>query len=181
MRACKANSGFTLMEMLVSLFLIILIVTFAAVSVDSVSEEARLQRPATEVKSFAKRAVKSAVAEQRSYSVIFYPSFFLMRETYPEMVEEEQDFGFNLFGDAEDEEALRSIVVYKHELGDGVAVEVRRWNAAEWVAPEEEEWVFEPSGLCEPLSVRFTRKGGYVEIDFNPLTAGVQDERLYIP
>ncbi len=171
-----------MMEMLVSLFLIVIILAIAAVSIESVSDESRLQHPAVEMKAFAKKAVKSAIAEQRSYSIFLYPRFFLMRETYPEIIEEEEeDYGFALFDDEDDVPPVRTVVTIRHDLGSDVGLEVKRWNSKEWIVPQEEEWVFAPSGLCEPLSIRFTRKDGYIEIDFNPLTAGVQDERLYVP
>lgn len=171
------------MEMVVSLFLIVLIISFAAVSMDSVSNESRLRHPSSELNGFAKRALKSAVAEQRSYSVYFYERYFLLRETYPEERIPEEGVALDLFKTpeekAEEEEAM--VTVVRHDLATEVGLEVRRWKSKEWIVPNGVEWVFEPSGLCEPLSVRFTRHDGYVEVDYNPLTAGVQDERLYIP
>ena len=171
-----------MIELLVSLFLVVIIFAIAAVSLDAVSDESRLRQPAAELKSFAKKAVKSAVAEQRSYSIFFHPRYFLMRERFPEVrLEEEDKFSLRTPKDFEDQQEEATIVIFQHDLDDEVGIEVRRWNAEEWAVPEGIEWVFEPSGLCEPLSVRFFRRDGYVEVDFNPLTAGVQDERLYIP
>ena len=169
-----------MMELLVSLFLVVIILAIAAVSLESVSDESRLRRPTSELRSFAKKAVKAAVAQQRSYSIFFYPRYFVMRERYPEVRLEDDEFGAGLIDEVEGEEE-GTVVIFRHDLGDEVGIEVRRWNSEEWLIPEEVEWVFEPSGLCEPLSVRFVRRGGYVEVDFNPLTAGVEDERLYIP
>lgn len=178
----RTAAAFTLIELLVSLFLIMIILTIAAVSIEAVSDESRLRQPAAELKSFAKRAVKSAVAEQRSYSVFFHSKYFLLRETYPEQRVDEDDFALDLFRNSQGlPEEEGTVVVVRHDMAEDLALQVRRWNSEEWIVPEGVEWVFEPSGLCEPLSVRFTRRDGYVEIDFNPLTAGVQEERLYIP
>ncbi len=183
MRGKGTTAGFTMMELLVSLFLVVIILAIAAVSLETVSDESRLRQPVSELTSFAKKAVKAAVAEQRSYSIFFYPRDFLMRERYPAVRLEEDFFKGGAIeeveGEAEDED--ETIVVFRHDLGEELGVEVRRWNREEWEVPNDLEWVFEPSGLCEPLSVRFVRRGGYVEVDFNPLTAGVEDERLYIP
>ena len=37
-------------------------------------------------------------------------------------------------------------------------------------------WVFEHSGLCEPISVRFSSDHGTVGAQFDPLTASVKEE-----
>ena len=105
----------------------------------------------------------------------------MMRERFPEVRIEEDTFSVEMPEGYEEEEEEATVVIFRHDLGEEVGVEVRRWNSDEWEVPNGVEWVFEPSGLCEPLSVRFSRRGGYVEVDFNPLTASVQDERLYIP
>ena len=170
-----------MMELLVSLFLVVIILAIAAVSLETVSDESRLRQPASELRSFAKKAVKSAVSQQRSFSIFFYPRYFLMRERYPEVRLEESPFSVPVIEEVSKEEEDGTFVIFRHDLGDEVGLEVRRWNKEEWEVPNDVEWVFEPSGLCEPLSVRFLRRGGYVEVDFNPLTAGVEDERLYIP
>lgn len=145
--------------------------------------------PATELRSFAKKALKSAVAEQRSYSIYFLPGAFVLEETYPAELEEkeEEDLGGTILGGDEEEEDQPTIeemvVSLRHDLAEDVLLEVRRWNGTEWIIGEEElpqEWEFTPSGLCEPLSVRMSIGEDYVEMDFNPLTAGVEEERSYI-
>ncbi|MEM8955485.1 MAG: type II secretion system protein [Verrucomicrobiota bacterium] len=183
------RDGFTILEMLISLFLIMLILSVAIYSIGSMSKERRLMHPATELRSFAKKALKSSVAEQRSYSIYFLPGAFVLEETYPVETEEEEevDLGGTVLG-GDDEEADRPsieemVVSLRHDLAEDVVLEVRRWNGTEWIIGEEEipqEWEFTPSGLCEPLSVRFSIGEDYVELDFNPLTAGVEEERSYI-
>jgi len=38
------------------------------------------------------------------------------------------------------------------------------------------EWVFQPSGLCDPLSIRLRSPNGWIEQHFSPLTATVEEE-----
>ena len=45
------------------------------------------------------------------------------------------------------------------------------WNAKEFLPPQRQVWIFEHSGLCEPLSVRVDSEHGYVEMTFNALDA----------
>jgi hypothetical protein len=185
----KARSGFTILEMLISMFLIMMILGVAIWSISSTRKERRLMDPAVTLRSFAKKALKSSVAEQRSYSIYFYAHAFVLEETYPVFAEEDAgpgDLGESLFAEEEvGEVPLENMVVsLRHDLAEDVGLEVRRWNSPDWFVGEEElpaEWIFTPSGLCEPLSVRFMIGEGYVEIDFNPLTAGVEEERVYIP
>jgi hypothetical protein len=186
-RKRSARDGFTVLEMLISLFLIMLILTVAIFSIGATSKERRLAHPSMELKSFAKKAMKSSVAEQRSYSIYFYPNAFVLEETYPVLVEEDerQDMGASLFEEEEDEEiSIENMVIsLRHDMAEDVLLEVRHWNGKDWILSDPElpeEWVFTPSGLCEPLSVRFSIEGDYVEIDFNPLTGGVEEERMYI-
>jgi hypothetical protein len=64
-------------------------------------------------------------------------------------------------------------------LPPDMIVEVRRWGQPQWVQLKnkmEAAWVFEQSGLCEPISVRFTNDRGTVGAQFDPLTASVKEE-----
>ena len=59
--------------------------------------------------------------------------------------------------------------------------QVRTWLRDRWRTPDAERWIFQPSGLVEPLTVRFTRADAYVEISFNPLTGEPERERYHFP
>lgn len=60
-------------------------------------------------------------------------------------------------------------------------LEVRRWGSTKWVSPANFAWRFEPNGVCEPIGLRVIRGDASYEMQFHPLTAMPQEERLWIP
>lgn len=65
---------------------------------------------------------------------------------------------------------------------EGVVVRVLRWQERKWRTLDEEQvWAFQPSGLSEPLSIRFEQDRYWVEVDFSPLHGAVVDESYYLP
>lgn len=64
---------------------------------------------------------------------------------------------------------------------------VRRWGAkvTAWYYPEDSKapvitWPFESTGLCEPISIRLERDESWTEIDMDPLTGRINEERSEI-
>ena len=57
---------------------------------------------------------------------------------------------------------------------------MKRWGQNKWQPAAGQAWVALPSGLCEPLSIRFEWGRSFTEMQFNPLTGGVADESTYI-
>ena len=58
---------------------------------------------------------------------------------------------------------------------------VRRWNSAEWLATGKNSihiWRFDPTGLCEPISVRLKLDKSWAEDTYHPLTATIRDSQL---
>ena len=78
-----------------------------------------------------------------------------------------------------------------YELASGMTCHLLFWGKTRWAeagepAPVESEpgrdrWVFQPSGLCNPLRVQFRKESAWIEVAFNPLTADTQEERHYFP
>ncbi len=77
---------------------------------------------------------------------------------------------------AEEETASES-----HPLDGEIKLLLRRWGSQEWEKPEGWVWWFQPSGLCEPISVRFERGAAWIEMDFHAVTATVREERYSFP
>ncbi len=78
-----------------------------------------------------------------------------------------------------------------YQFSGPMACRLLFWGRTRWMEPpqpnEKEQtpvhnrWLFQPSGLCNPLTVQFYRDDMWVEIAFNPLTADIQSERSLIP
>jgi prepilin-type N-terminal cleavage/methylation domain-containing protein len=64
-------------------------------------------------------------------------------------------------------------------LPEGMELEIRPWGATRWVRPEGYQWIFEPSGLCEPIGMRLSLAGSWRELVFHPLTADADDEQAW--
>ena len=67
-----------------------------------------------------------------------------------------------------------------YQLDELMTLEVRRWGEKYFRKPEGDAWVFEPSGICEPIGIKLIHDKGFIEMEFNPLTAKIQDQSLVI-
>lgn len=67
-------------------------------------------------------------------------------------------------------------------LPEGTRVEVRPWGEVEWALVDGTKihrWVFQPSGLCDPLQVRLGVKDQWHELSFELLTGELGAQRFY--
>ncbi len=184
-RPAARSAGFTLIEIVVTLFIVLIILGTAVLSIDSVMKESRLQKEATAVKLAARKSLRTALAERQSYTITFRPTYFTVAPTYPAAVPEEVLAARQRRGSRgrQEEEVLPPGGV-RHDFEEGMFLQVRRWGEVNWRPPGElgDRWVFEPSGICEPISVRLNHETSFVELTFNPLTAAVaqEDEVRYV-
>lgn len=175
-RLVGARSGaFTLIEIVITLFIISIMLGVATLSFRGVEEQGRIQRDGTAIKLAARKLMREAMTQNRSYTMSLGTRFFTTGPTYtPGLLE-------NNLVDADD--VVQQIRGKRVDLREGMTLMVRRWNETAFRFPRQpvEPWVFEPGGICEPLTIRLDYNGGYLVMTFNPLTAGVEEEELYIP
>lgn len=186
-RLGRRARAFTLIEIMVSLVLITLIIGIGVLSLDSLNDEKKLRTPAGKMRDMAREAMRRAITKQRSFSIFINQNFFMLRETYVRQEDvdkfhKEQNAQFQQKSLFEDEDVVKPTqrIVERYELTEGMTIQMRRWIDSEFSEPKGLEWVFSPSGICEPVTIRFSNEKGYIEMDFNPLTAKVQDERMII-
>lgn len=70
-----------------------------------------------------------------------------------------------------------------YEFPDDVICSVKSWGEGDFTNLNGEEmrrWVFQPSGLCDPLTVRMERDGAYFQVTFDALTADIAKEESYV-
>ena len=110
---------------------------------------------------------------------------FIGERRIREVADEIRDLATTTRRHAQEEGKYRTLVFDKStvamdeevtELPPGIRLLVRK-GAGKWTQPKEEPWKFAPNGLVEPLSLRLERNGKWLEIDFDPLTAMVAEER----
>jgi len=182
--------AFTLIEIMVALFIGSLVIGLVVLNIDSVSDEKRLRAASRELNMMAADALRKAVAEQRSYSVFINQNFFMLRETHIRQEDIDQFYKQqneqiaqaqtkSLFDD-ENMEVPRQRVLGRFDLEEDMTIQWKRWVERDYSVPKGVEWIFSPSGICEPVSVRISNAKGFIEMDYNPLTAKPQDERMII-
>ncbi|MDX6766359.1 MAG: hypothetical protein SFU85_06175 [Candidatus Methylacidiphilales bacterium] len=65
----------------------------------------------------------------------------------------------------------------------GVKFEVQVWPDDRWISPRDKntvDWVFQPNGICMPLSLRFTQGASFISFRIHPLTGAVDQESRVI-
>ena len=63
-------------------------------------------------------------------------------------------------------------------IDPSVKMEVRHVGETEWHVARPDAWVFEHSGLCEPINIRFISAFATITVSFDPLTAAVASEEF---
>lgn len=157
-RRSAATDGFTLVEIVVALIIVALIVA-AVIPLDSAYQrEGEMREPARELIVLAKTARADAIRFAQPTAVFFSTNGLALQRA----------------GETEPQAA--------YTFPQGMQCELRPWEAAKWIRPTNEvAWVFQPSGICEPITVRFTKGDAFFEVQIDPLTAGVAEESYSIP
>jgi len=130
----------------------------------------RLIEPASELKAYARRGLGLAINNRRPFAIALMQDGFVLREANVR-----EGDGLSGSDDDDDGGVLRS-----YQLDEDMRLEVRRWREKHFRLPEGDVWVFEPSGICEPLAVRIYHPEGVIEMEFNPLTAKIAEQSMVL-
>jgi prepilin-type N-terminal cleavage/methylation domain-containing protein len=153
--------GFTLVEIVVTLAIIMLLIGLSVAATQSLWHTRELQVPMAKLKEFARRARNAAIFEQRPYQVEITPHGVAL---------------FSMVAGSSDgsTDAVRSRgLVARYDWDDNVMMKVRRWNHGDYAELGRQVWIFERSGLCEPITARIQSEFGFIEATFNALDAHV--------
>lgn len=167
-RLCQVGrGGYTLLEICFALFIIAMMFGAALPNLSGWLTEEQLRSPARELSSLARHARLTAIQEQVPVTLLLRSSGFAMepRTSLP----------------TADPAEVEAPEPPPYTLAESITFTARRWNEAKLQPVSEFRWVFQPSGLCEPIGVKFTRGAAELELDFDPLTATVADERYVFP
>lgn len=154
--------GFTLLEMMIVLVIIMLIVGLGAMSFDGVMQEQELRKPVLEFKSLAAEAVRRATLYERPQVLIFDKAGAVMP--------------LRIARAADD----TPIQVKRFTLPPGMSLSLRRFGAEKFAPAEGQRLIISPSGLCEPLTARFERGQSWFEVTLDPLTGAAKEERMVV-
>ena len=213
-RSLARRSGFTLVEIVIALTLIIIIVAAAMPMFRGLRDEQLAREPITELARLAKEARLHAMREKRPYQIAFHSGGFTASrylspylqlaqlndflaaseaaaEEPAEPAPEEAPLDPTLPGTTKNES--RQTIMTKsatatafkdwmedYKLPPETHYTLKHWYDNEPVAIEAEVvklWVFQPSGICQPLTVRLERDAAVFEVEFGAMTADIVKER----
>lgn len=140
--------AFTLIEIALSIFILLLLLLLAVPSLSGVIANRRLKQSLDGFNQLVRQAQERSVTERRPYLLAWGKSSILLR---PEVF-------------AQDEEEKPTAVF---RLGKGMSVKLVLPAALSGKYPAE--WIFWPSGNCEPAIVQFNGPAGTWTANYSPL------------
>ena len=179
-KTMRSNSGgFTLIEIIIVFLLIVMIIGVGALSLSAEGAKKQIVEPAGDLKKFARRGLQMAINNRHSFAISLAANRVQLLEGKAQVTDDaENDPRFAALFEEERENAGN--VIDTLDLGENIRLEVLRWGEELFRAPDGDMWVFEPSGICEPLAIKLIHPEGSIEMQFNALTAKVQDQSLII-
>lgn len=205
-----SRRAFTLVELVIAISVLAILTGLAVPAIDSVQKERLAREPVNRLALLAREVRGRAMAEERPYQILFdgqgfRASRFLRPYAGPEeaeairldleqiaereeMIEASQARGIQVEEAAPPdpkEEQVREGLRYfqEYDYPADVQVSVRFWNDIEWVplnGAEYKRWIFQPSGMCEPMRFRVEAEKSFFEVEFHPLTADVKSEKSWV-
>ena len=142
--------AFTLIEIALAIFILMLLLMLAVPSLSGVFASRRLKQSLDGFNNLVHQAQERSVTERRPYLIVWTKGGVVMR---PEV-----------FG--EDEEAKPTA---EFRLSKGTMLKLAL--PAALTADHPWEWIFWPSGNCEPATVQFRGPAGLWTATYSPLTA----------
>ena len=172
LRHSKPALAFTLIEVALALLIVTLVIGIGLPFATGLGRETLLRSPARELQTLALTARRRAVTTQRPVEILLEDRGWLLRDA---LTKEELDLVATGENEAPEEpEEKPAITSFK--LPKNVTYLIRRWDETKFSSRAEARWRFLPTGLCEPVTVRFVRDEDFIEFTFNPLTAQPEDE-----
>jgi type II secretory pathway pseudopilin PulG len=142
--------AFTLIEIALSIFILLLILVLAVPSLSGVIANRRLKQSLDGFNQLVRQAQERSVTERRAYLIVWGKNGVLLR---PEVFAEGQE--------------EKPTAVFR--LGKGSWIKILLPAALTGKPPAE--WIFWPSGTCEPATVQFRGPAGGWTANYSPLTA----------
>jgi len=151
------TQGYTLIEIVLVVAIIALLIGVAIPLSSGFTREQRLRDVVRELLVFAKTARSEAMTSGRPAAVIF----------------DKEGFGVLRAGDEEPSDVF--------DLPKGMSYVIIPYGEEKPLRPDGQRWLFQPTGLCEPITFRLEHQDDWMEVAFDPLTAGISEESYSIP
>jgi len=168
-RAKAGSPGFSLLEMIIALFILTLLLGMAVLSTRNVLADEEIRAAVRELQLFAKTARNHAAEINRSQELVLDADSWTLQSTSLIKSAKESSPG----------EIKEEYTSYK--LPSGIRWKVKPWGSDQWETPKNLAWIFSSTGLCAPHRFRFERNNSWMEFSINPLTANPQQEDFNLP
>jgi type II secretory pathway pseudopilin PulG len=149
-RVRRKVEAFTLIEIVMAIFILLLILSLGVPSLRGVLADRRLRRSLDEMNRFVRQAQDRAIAERRTYLISWEKDHLVLR---PEALMQD-----------EEPDPVAAMTLRK---GDAYVLELPAALAEDPPA----DWAFWPSGTCEPAAVTYKGPDGSWTANYSPLTA----------
>jgi prepilin-type N-terminal cleavage/methylation domain-containing protein len=147
MRRCRA---FTLVEIVIAVAIMATLLLLAVPSLTGVIADRRLRASLDGFNALVREAQERSVAEHRAYLLVWTDkNVFLQPEAF-----------------AKDDER-KAVATFELERGTVLTLSLPAVLAKKPAG----EWIFWPTGTCEPAIVRFEGRAGTWTANYSPLTA----------
>lgn len=144
----RRSSGFTLIEIAISVAILLMLLLLAIPSVSGVLADRRLRHSLDEFNKLVQQAQERSVLEHRPYIIAWAKDSVVLR---PELAEKDEP----------------PVAVYKLARGEAIQLNL----TAALMADIPAEWIFWPSGNCEPATIAYKGANGTWTATYSPLTA----------
>ena len=146
----QRRNGFTLIEITIAIVILVVALLIAVPSLTGVLADRRLRRSLDDMNRLVLQAQERSISERRSYLIVWRNKQFALRP-------EEYIKG----------EERKPLAILKWQKGESFTLSLP-------AAIEEEppsEWIFWPSGNCEPALVTYRGTSGSWKAKYSALTA----------
>ncbi len=146
----RTQRAFTLVEIAIAVFIMLLLLGLAVPSLNGVLKDRRLRRSVDDMNRLVRTAQERSVAERRPYLISWQKDHIVLR---PESLRKD-----------EADQPLTTLTLRK---GDAFLLKL----PAALLEKVPADWVFWPSGTCEPALVSFKGPEGAWTARYSALTA----------
>jgi type II secretory pathway pseudopilin PulG len=146
----QTSRAFTLLEIVIAIFILMLVLLLAVPSFTGVMADRRLRRSLDSFNHLVHEAQQRSLAEHRAYLILLGTKSVDLRPEAPAKEESPQP-------------------VAQFPIGAGEAVKLVLSAALAKDPPPE--WIFWPTGTCEPAEVQFTGHDGAWKASYSALNA----------
>ena len=147
----RANQrGFTLIEIAIAVFILLMILSLAVPSINGVMKDRRLRRSLDDLNKLVVMAQERSVIDRRPYLISWQKDHLTLR---PEALKKGED--------------PAPVSTLRLRRGDAYLLKL----PAALVADAPADWVFWPSGTCEPAIISFKGVDGSWNAKYASLTA----------